>query len=77
MKIEPLLVEQRRISDQFRVVESAIQEMQTQLAKRRLDLADRTRLETGVATSTAELMRLGQLRLELDASVTAAAFRAR
>jgi hypothetical protein len=76
MKIGPLLVEQRRISDEFRVVESAIQEMQKQLAKRRIDPADRMRMEAGVATSTAELMRLGQLRLELDASVTIAAFRA-
>jgi hypothetical protein len=76
MEIGPLLVEQRRISDEFRVVESAIREMQKQLAKRRIDPADRMRMEAGVATSTAELMRLGRLRLELDASVTTAAFRA-
>ena len=76
MKIGPLLVEQRRISDKFRVVESAIQEMQKQLAKRRIDPADRMRMEAGVATSTAELVRLGELRLELDVSVMNASFRA-
>ena len=76
MEMGPLLVEQRRIGDEFRVIKSAIQDMQKRLAKRGIDPADRTRMEAGVANSTAELLRLGQRRLELDALVTIAAFRA-
>jgi len=75
MEIGPLLVEQRRIADEFRVVEKAMQEVQRLLARRDTDPASRARMEAGVASSFAELMRLGQRMLELDASVTIASLR--
>ena len=73
MELGPLLVEQRRIGDEFRVAEKAIQEVQKLLARRDIDPASRARMEAGVASSVAELMRLGQRMLELDASVRVAA----
>jgi hypothetical protein len=75
MEIGPLLVEQRRIADEFRVVEKAMQEVQRLLARRDTDPASRARMEAGVASSFAELMRRGQRMLELDASVTIASLR--
>ncbi len=42
------------------------------LLGRALDPADRPGLEAGVASRTAELARLGQRALELDAAVDAA-----
>ena len=70
--IGPLLVEQRRIADEFRVVEKSIQELHSMLAAKNVDPADRTEMESGVISRTDELMRLGKRMLELDASVTAA-----
>lgn len=72
-EIGPLLVEQRRIGDEYRVVEKAVQELHNMLAARNVDPVDRTEMEAGVTSRTAELMRLGQRMLELDASVRVAA----
>ena len=72
MEIGPLLVEQRRIGDEFRVVEKSIQELHSRLAARNVDPVDRIEMEAGVISRTAELMRLGKRMLELDASVTVA-----
>jgi CheY-like chemotaxis protein len=71
----PLLVEQRRIGDEYSVAEKAIQELHNMLAARNVDPLDRTQMEAGITSRTAELMRLGQRMLELDASVTVAALR--
>ena len=73
MEIGPLLVEQRRIGDEFRVAEKAIQDVQRLLARRDTDPASRAQMQAGVASSIAELMRLGQRMLELDESVSSAA----
>jgi DNA-binding response OmpR family regulator len=73
--IGPLLVEQRRVADEYRVVEKSIQELLNMIAARNVDPADRAEMELGVISRTDELMRLGKLRLELDASVIAAALR--
>jgi hypothetical protein len=72
MEIGHLLVEQRRTGDEFRVVEKSLQLMRVLLAGRGIDPGARAKLEAGVTSSTAELMRLGQRMLDLDASVTAA-----
>jgi hypothetical protein len=69
-------VEQRRIGNEFRVVEKAVQLMHGLLAGRRIDSGARAKLEAGVTSSTAELMRLGKRMLELDASVIVASLRA-
>jgi hypothetical protein len=45
------------------------------LAATNVDPVDRTEIEAGVFSRTAELMRLGERMLELDASVTAASLR--
>jgi hypothetical protein len=76
MEMEPLLIEQRRIGDEFRVAEKAIQETHRLLAGKQIDPAARARMEAGLSSRTAELMRLGQRMLELDASVTIATLRA-
>jgi CheY-like chemotaxis protein len=75
-EIGPLLVEQRRIGDEFRVVEKAIQELHNMIAARNVDPVDRTEMEAGAISRTAELMRLGKRMLELDASITMASLRA-
>ncbi len=64
-----LLAEQRRVSDEYRVVEKAIQELHDLLAAENVDPDDRSKMEVGVITHAAELMRLGKRMLELDAAV--------
>ena len=75
MEIGHLLIEQRRTGDEFRVVEKSLQLMHALLAGRRIEPDARAKIEAGVSSSTAELMRLGKRMLDLDASVTAAALR--
>ena len=70
----PLLVEQRQIGDEYRMAVKAIEELHNLIASN-VDKADRAEMEADVATRTAELMRLGQRMLELDASVTVASLR--
>jgi len=74
-EVAPLLIEQRRIGDEYRVVEREIQELHSMLAARNVDPADRTEMQAGVTSRTTELMRLDQRLLELDASVTVASLR--
>ena len=71
-EISPLLIEQRRVGDEYRVVEKSIQELHNMIAARNVDPADRLEMEADVFSRTAELMRLGKRMLELDASVTVA-----
>jgi hypothetical protein len=73
--ISPLLVEQRQIGDEYRVVEKSIQELHGMLGARNVDPADRTEMELSVISRTDELMRLGKRMLELDAGVAAASLR--
>lgn len=75
MDIKALLAEQRRTGDEFRVAEKAIQDLQTLLSGRGIDAASRSKAEAEMASGWIELARLGQRRLELDASVTNAALR--
>ena len=70
-EIGPLLVEQRRIADEFRVAEKSIKELHGMLGAKNVDPADRTEMEAGVISRTVELKRLGRRMLELDAAVTA------
>ena len=74
-EISPLLVEQRKIGDEFRVVEKAIQEIHTLMAAKNVEPTDRAEMEAGVLVRTAELMRLGRRMLELDASLAIASLR--
>ncbi len=67
IEIGPLLVEQRRIGDEFRVIERSITELHGMLGARNVDPADRAEMELGVISRTDELMRLGKRMLELDA----------
>ena len=73
--ISPLLVEQRQVGDEYRVVERAIQVLHNLMAARNVDPTDRAEMEADVITRTADLMRLGRRMLELDASVTVASLR--
>jgi DNA-binding response OmpR family regulator len=70
IEIGPLLVEQRRVGDEYRVVEKELHGMLGNV-----DPADRIEMELAVISRTDELMRLGKRMLELDASVTAASLR--
>ena len=67
--------EQRKIGDEFRVVERSIQELHGMLEAKNVDAADRTEMELSVISRTDELMLLGKRRLELDAAVTVASLR--
>ena len=74
-EISPLLVEQRKIGDEFRAVEKAIQEIHTLMAAKNVEPTDRAEMEAGVIARTAELMRLGRRMLELDTSLAIASLR--
>jgi hypothetical protein len=76
MEIGQLLVEQRRIGDEFRIVEAAVQQMHKTLAGRHIDAATRSQISALVISTTAELIRLGRMQLDLDAAVCAANARA-
>ena len=75
MDIRPLLVEQRRTGDEFRVAEKGVHHLQKSLSDRAIDAAARARMEDAMASRWAELVRLGQRMLELDALVARAALR--
>ena len=68
--IGPLLVEQRRVADEYRVVERTVQELHGMLGAKNVDPADRTEMELAVISRTDDLLRLGKRMLELDAAVT-------
>ena len=72
--IGPLLVQQRQVADEFRVVEKTVQEFAA--GAKNVDPADRTEMELAVISRTDELMRLGKRMLELDAAVTIESLRA-
>src|SRR6185436_19443088 len=73
--IGPLLVEQRRVADEFRVVERSVTELHGMLGAKNVDPADRIEMEAGITSRTVELRRLGKRMLELDAAVTVASLR--
>ncbi len=77
MEVGPLLVEQRRVGDEFRIVEKAVQQMHKALVTGRLNAAMRSQIEARAVSTITELRRLGQRQLELDAQVSAANKRAK
>ena len=70
MDTQALLSEQRRIGDEFRTVEKAVLQFKNLLSGLGLTAPTRARAEAMLSSSSSELVRLGQRRLELDASVT-------
>ena len=70
--ISPLLVEQRRCGDEYRVVEKEIDLLRNMLTAGGVVIADRAAMEAAVVARTTDLMLLRQRMLELDAAVTAA-----
>jgi hypothetical protein len=75
MDIAPLLVEQRRVGDEYRSTEMMLQTFEAQLKARALDADDRAKVEEAAGNARAELERLWDRMLELDAAVTASAFK--
>ena len=75
MDIGPLLVEQRRVGDEYRSTEKMLQLYQARLFDRGVDATERAKIETAVNDTRAELERLWNRMLELDAAVTASAFK--
>lgn len=75
MEMVELLVEQRRIGDEFRSVEKTVLKFKDLLAGSAPTEPDRAEAEAMLRSSCSELMRLGLKRLELDASVSRAAAR--
>ncbi len=67
--------EQRRIADEYRAVEKVVQRLRKALATTSVDTVGRAETEASIVSRTADLMRLGQQMLELDASVTIASLR--
>jgi DNA-binding response OmpR family regulator len=75
IEIGPLLAEQRRIADEYRVAEKVVQDLHTSLAATSFDQVGRAEAAANIVSRTADLMRLGQRMLDLDASVIAASLR--
>jgi DNA-binding response OmpR family regulator len=73
--VNPLLVEQRRLGDEYRVVEKEIAELRNTLTVSGVAIGDRATMEEGVVARTTDLMLLRQRMLELDAAVTVASLR--
>ena len=73
--IGPILIEQRRVGDEYRSTEKMLQLFEARLATRGLEAADRAQIETAIANTRTELERLWNRMLELDAAVTASAFK--
>ena len=74
-EISPLLIEQRKVGDAYRVTEKEIEVLNAMIAARNVDPADCAEMEAAVATRTSQLMQLGRRMLELDASVAIASLR--
>ena len=75
MDITSLLVQQRRTGDEFRVAEKGVHQLQKSLSGSGIDAAARVRMGDAMVSRWAELVRLGQRMLELDALVARAALR--
>lgn len=73
MEMAALLVEQRRIGDEFRGVEKNVLGIRNLLSGLGLTAPTRARAEAMLYSNCAELIRLGRTQLELDASVSLAA----
>ncbi len=71
----PLLVEQRRCGDEYRVVEKEIDLLRNMLTAGGVAIADRAAIEADIVARTTDLMLLRQRMLELDAAVTVASLR--
>src|SRR4029078_3605384 len=69
--IGPLLVEQRRTADEYRVAEKVVQDLHKSFAATTSDQGGRAEAEADIVSRTADLMRLGQQMLDLDGSVHA------
>ncbi len=69
MDTQALLSEQRRIGDEFRIVEKTVLGFKNLLSGSGLTAPTRARAEAMLSSSTFELLRLGTRRLELDTSV--------
>jgi hypothetical protein len=68
--MKALLTEQRRLSDEFRSAETKAIAFKNLLSRSGLTAPSRARVEAMLEASNSELVRLGQRRLELEASVS-------
>ena len=68
-ELTPLLVEQRRISDEYRVVEKAIHGIRKLMVTSEEEVIDRAALEADVVARTTDLMLLRQRMIELERTV--------
>ena len=75
VEMKALLVEQRDTADKYRAVEKDVWRQQQILGGRDVDAAGRRQAEEALAFGQAEMLRLGNRMLEIDASVTVAALR--
>lgn len=73
MEMAALLIEQRRIGDEFRGVEKNLLGIRNLLSGLGMTAPTRARAEAMLQSNCAELVRLGRTQLELDASVSRAA----
>jgi DNA-binding NtrC family response regulator len=74
-EMSELLVQQRQVGDEYRVVEKVVQELHKLMGSRNIDPTDLAQMEVDVAIRSAALNRLGKRLLELDAAVTIASLR--
>jgi DNA-binding response OmpR family regulator len=68
-EMNPLLVEQRRVGDEYRVVEKVIGELRNLMATSDAEVIDRAAMEADVVARTTDLMLLRQRMLELERTV--------
>jgi DNA-binding response OmpR family regulator len=70
-ELSPLLVEQRRVGSEYRVVEKVIQDLRRLIVEGETEAVDRAALEAGVVARTTDLMLLRQRMLEIERTVAA------
>ncbi len=75
MDIGPLLIEQRRVGDEYRRAERKLEAFAAQLVTPGLEAGARAEIEAAVDDAQAVLKVLWDRMLELDAAVTASAFK--
>ena len=68
-EISPLLVEHRRVGDEYRVVENAIHGLRKLIVTRDVEVFDRAAMEADIVARTTDLMLLRQRMVELERTV--------
>ena len=69
---DPLLAEQRRLSDEYRIVEKEFRGLRNLMATRNVEITDRASMEADAVARTIKLTELNRRMAELDVLMAAA-----